>query len=381
MTTAREFPPLALYVHIPWCVRKCPYCDFNSHAAGGTLPEDEYVAALAADLDAELEAAAGRPLQSIFFGGGTPSLFSGRAIGRILEAVHQRLPVAADAEITLEANPGTVEQRRFADFLSAGINRLSMGIQSFQPEHLAALGRIHSRDEAIASVEAARRAGFDNINLDLMHGLPAQTPAQAAADLRQATALEPEHLSWYQLTIEPNTEFYSRPPALPAEDTLAAIQEAGEALLDQAGFTRYEISAYSRPGRQSQHNRNYWEFGDFIGIGAGAHGKLSTAAGIYRNWKTRAPRDYLAARQGGRFRAGQREILATDLALEFMMNALRLVDGVPAALYEQRTGQQLAAVAAPIEQLRARGLVRPEPDRLAATAVGLRYLDSVLAEF
>jgi oxygen-independent coproporphyrinogen-3 oxidase len=377
-----ECPPLSLYIHIPWCVRKCPYCDFNSHVSGNGLPEEEYVAALLADLDVDLGAAQGRSLQTIFFGGGTPSLFSPTAIGAILDGVNQRVAFARDIEITLEATPGTTEQQKFHGFRSAGVNRLSIGVQSFNPVHLRHLGRIHDRQQALAAVAQARTAGFDNINLDLMHGLPAQDVADASADLRCAIELAPEHLSWYQLTIEPNTEFFKRPPLLPEDDALAAIQDAGIELLAGAGFAQYEVSAYARGGRRARHNLNYWEFGDYIGIGAGAHGKLTGPDGhIVRTQKTRAPKDYLANRlrnDGERHRAA---IDSGELPFEFMMNALRLTDGVPAALFSARTGLPLAIVADQLGRLRQQGLMVPDEKQLAATPLGQRFLNSVIAEF
>ncbi len=379
-----ELPPLSLYIHIPWCVRKCPYCDFNSHAAGSELPEAEYVAALLDDLDLDLDEAQDRELQSIFFGGGTPSLFPARAIGAILDGVNRRLDFSRDIEITLEANPGTAEQAKFSGFRAAGVNRLSIGVQSFNAAHLRHLGRIHDRDEAIAAVDMARRAGFDNINLDLMHGLPQQDVDDAAADLRSAIALAPEHLSWYQLTIEPNTEFFKRPPPLPADDTLAAIQDAGIALLADAGFAQYEVSAYARDGRRARHNLNYWEFGDYLGIGAGAHGKLTGRDGhIRRTQKTRLPKDYLAttddSRDGGKRQATAIE--RSELPFEFMLNALRLTEGVPAALFTARTGLPLALIADDLDRLRQRGLLLPDRSRLTASPLGQRFLNSVITEF
>ncbi len=293
MTQATPFqlPPLALYVHIPWCVRKCPYCDFNSHAAGPELPEEAYVDALLADLEQDLRHVHGRRLGSIFFGGGTPSLFSAKALGRLLEGVERRVGFADGIEITLEANPGTFEQVKFADYRRLGINRLSIGVQSFQADKLQALGRIHDGAEAVRAADMARQAGFDNFNLDLMHGLPGQSLDDALADLRQALALAPTHLSWYQLTMEPNTVFWSQPPELPEDDILWDIQEAGQALLDEHGYRQYETSAYARDGLHARHNLNYWSFGDFLGIGAGAHAKLSAPDGrIVRTWKTRLPK-------------------------------------------------------------------------------------------
>lgn len=373
-------PPLSLYIHIPWCVRKCPYCDFNSHAAGPTLPEQAYTAALLDDLRGDKPLAQGRKLQSIFIGGGTPSLFSAAAIGAVLDAAEREIGFADEVEITLEANPGTAEQRKFCGFRATGINRLSIGVQSFQTRQLQALGRIHSAAEALAAVQMARRAGFDNINIDLMHGLPAQSGDEAAADLEQALAVGPEHLSWYQLTIEPNTEFYSRPPPLPADDTLAAIQQRGEVLLAASGLSRYEVSAFASRGRQSRHNRQYWEFGDYLGIGAGAHAKISRRDGtIARLHKTRLPAHYLDP--GRAFTAGQRQLRRSELPLEFMMNALRLVDGVPAQLFCRRTGLPATDIAAALQQLRDQGLLRCNGARLQTTARGFRFLDSVLQAF
>lgn len=375
-----QLPPLALYIHIPWCVRKCPYCDFNSHAAGPELPEETYVDALLADLDADLPAAHGRQLGSIFFGGGTPSLFSARALDRLLRGVERRLAFAHDIEITLEANPGTFEQAKFVDYRALGINRLSIGVQSFQSEQLKALGRIHDGDEAIRAAEMARRAGFDNFNLDLMHGLPGQDVAGALADLRQAVALAPTHLSWYQLTLEPNTVFWSQPPEVPEDDILWDIQEAGQALLASEGFAQYETSAYARDNRRARHNLNYWSFGDFLGIGAGAHAKLSDPNGqIRRSWKTRLPRDYLDP--GKSFQAGERLLEAAELPFEFMMNALRLTEGVPAALFEQRTGLPLASIAEACAVARQAGLLDADPQVLRPTARGQLFLNDLLQHF
>lgn len=373
-------PPLAAYVHIPWCVRKCPYCDFNSHTSDSGLPEDDYIAALIADLDQDLQYAQGRELVSIFFGGGTPSLFSAASLERLLQAMQQRLRFAEDIEITLEANPGTFEQAKFKDYRAAGINRLSIGIQSFNPQHLKALGRIHDDHEALAAVDMARRAGFDNLNLDLMHGLPGQSLAQALADIDQAIALGPEHLSWYQLTLEPNTVFYSRPPQLPEDEVLWDIQEAGQARLAEAGYAQYEISAYAREGRRARHNLNYWQYGDFLGIGAGAHGKLSHADGrVERYWKTRQPRDYLNPDKA--FRAGNKILTAQELPFDFLMNALRLVDGVPSAWYQQRTGQPIDSLAALLDQAVQRGLLEPWQQQLRPTERGRLFLNDLLEMF
>ncbi|MFI8609594.1 radical SAM family heme chaperone HemW [Pseudomonas sp. NPDC077649] len=375
-----ELPPLALYVHIPWCVKKCPYCDFNSHAAGPTLPEEEYVDALLADLDADLGQVHGRPLSSIFFGGGTPSLFSDRALGRLLEGVERRVAFAGDIEITLEANPGTFEQAKFKGYRALGINRLSIGVQSFQEAKLKALGRIHDGNEAVRAADMARAAGFDNFNLDLMHGLPEQNLEDALFDLRTAIAQAPTHLSWYQLTMEPNTLFWSQPPVLPEDDLLWDIQEAGQALLAAEGYAQYEVSAYAQPGKQARHNLNYWTFGDFLGIGAGAHAKLSDPHGrILRTWKTRLPKDYLDAAKA--FQAGERLLGADELPFEFLMNVLRLTDGVPASLFTERTGLPLASLDAARTEAQARKLLRTEPKRLCATAEGQLFLNDLLQHF
>lgn len=377
-------PPLAAYVHIPWCVRKCPYCDFNSHVSEQGLPEAEYIDALIADLELDLPGAQGyeqrRELTSIFFGGGTPSLFSAESLGRLLDAMASRLNFAADIEITLEANPGTFEQVKFAGYRAAGINRLSIGIQSFNAKHLKALGRIHDDKEALAAVAMARKAGFDNLNLDLMHGLPDQSLDDAMADINQAIELGPEHLSWYQLTLEPNTVFYSKPPILPVEDTLWAIQEAGQARLAEAGLAQYEVSAYAQPGRQARHNLNYWQYGDFLGIGAGAHGKMSHAdSRIERYWKTRLPRDYLDAAKD--YCAGRKVIAAADLPFDFLMNALRLSDGVPTAFYLARTGQPIEAIAPQLNEAVRKGLLEPWHQQLRPTEHGRLFLNDLLEMF
>ena len=376
-----ELPPLGLYIHIPWCVKKCPYCDFNSHEAEKTLPETEYVSALAADLESEKASAQDRKLSSIFIGGGTPSLFTDRAIGQILEHAERTLGFESDIEITLEANPGTFEQERFRGFLAAGVNRLSIGIQSFQERQLQLLGRIHGRDEGLRAVEMARRAGFNNINIDLMHGLPEQNLDGALADLKQALAFEPEHLSWYQLTIEQNTEFFSRPPTLPVEDILIDIQDAGQAQLSSHGFKQYEVSAYSRPNKPSRHNLNYWTFGDYIGIGAGAHGKLTLIEEnqhkVVRRRKTRLPRHYLNA-----INAVENEPVTPDkIKLEFLMNVLRLNEGVDAALFSRRTGLPLNAISPQWQALQAKGMMIEGTQRIQASPLGLRFLDTLLEGF
>ncbi|MGV8843000.1 MAG: radical SAM family heme chaperone HemW [Pseudomonas sp.] len=379
-TSLLQLPPLSLYIHIPWCVRKCPYCDFNSHAADPVLPEEAYVDALLADLEQDLRHVHGRELTSIFFGGGTPSLFSAKALGRLLEGVERRVPFAADIEITLEANPGTFEQVKFAAYRSLGINRLSIGVQSFQAAKLKALGRIHDGDEAIRAAAMARAAGFDNFNLDLMHGLPEQSIADALADLRQAIELGPTHVSWYQLTMEPNTVFWSQPPKLPEDDLLWDIQEAGQALLADQGYAQYEVSAYAQPGLRARHNLNYWTFGDFVGIGAGAHGKLSSPAGqSLRTWKTRLPKDYLDPDKA--FQAGERLLSPAELPFEFLMNGLRLNEGVSSQLFSQRTGVALSALRAARAEAEARGLLSSDPARLVATRQGQLFLNDLLQHF
>ena len=375
-----ELPPLALYIHIPWCVRKCPYCDFNSHAAGPELPEDAYVDALLADLQQDLQHVHGRQLTSIFFGGGTPSLFSASALGRVLDGVEQQIPFENAIEITLEANPGTFEQAKFRDYRSLGINRLSIGVQSFDAAKLKALGRIHDGEEAIRAADMARAAGFDNFNLDLMHGLPGQSIDDALQDLRIAIAQNPTHLSWYQLTMEPNTQFWSQPPLLPEEDTLWDIQQAGQELLAAEGYAQYEVSAYAKPDKQAKHNLNYWQFGDFLGIGAGAHAKLSSPQGaIQRSWKTRQPKDYLAA--GKNFTAGQRPLSNDELPFEFLMNALRLNEGVASEVFSQRTGLPLESLAAARQTAEKRGLLLHDPRRLCASPEGQLFLNDLLQLF
>jgi len=379
-TAGFELPPLAAYVHIPWCVRKCPYCDFNSHAAGPELPEDAYVAALLADLRADLEHVGDRRLTSIFFGGGTPSLFSAKALAAIVDGLERLVGFSEDIEITLEANPGTFEQAKFRDYRLLGINRLSIGVQSFQADKLKALGRIHDGEEAIRAADMTRAAGFDNFNLDLMHGLPDQSLEDALSDLRIAIAQQPTHLSWYQLTLEPNTVFWSQPPQLPEDDILWHIQEAGQALLAEHGYRQYETSAYAQPGRQARHNLNYWTFGDFLGIGAGAHAKFSHAGGrILRSWKTRLPKDYLDPAKA--FRAGEKLLAADELPFEFLMNVLRLTDGVPAMLFTQRTGLPLDVLAKPRRDAEARGLLSADPARLVATPKGQLFLNDLLQSF
>jgi len=377
-----RLPPLSLYIHIPWCERKCPYCDFNSHEMERALPERAYVAALLADLEQDLIHVQDRELQSIFIGGGTPSLFGAGAIDRLLRGVRSRTAVAEDAEITLEANPGSAEAEKFEAFVAAGVNRISLGIQSFDDRQLGALGRIHDGEQALAAVEAARRCELRSFNLDLMHGLPEQGRAGAAKDLEIACAQAPPHLSWYQLTIEPNTAFYKRPPPLPAERVLAGIQESGEALLEASGFAAYEVSAYAKPGHQCRHNLNYWRFGDYIGIGAGAHGKLSRAneRKVIRTARIRRPERYLE-RPGGSYLSELREPDGTDLLREYMLNALRPHRGFTLAEFHRRTGLPASAIEARLEDLCSRNLLTRENGRVRATPLGRRFLDSVIGEF
>lgn len=376
-------PPLALYIHIPWCVRKCPYCDFNSHALRGALPERDYLRALGADLDHDLVLAEGRRIESIFIGGGTPSLLSADAVAELLAAVRARLPLSADAEITLEANPGTVEIQKFRDFRAAGVNRLSIGVQSFNEPHLQRLGRIHGRDQALRAAEAAHQAGFANFNLDLMYGLPDQSIAQALADIDQAIALQPSHLSHYQLTLEPNTLFHRQPPALPDDDASWAMQTRCQERLAASGYAQYETSAYARPGSQCRHNLNYWRFGDYLGIGAGAHAKLSdTRAGtIRRSWKLKNPRAYLRHAGSAAALGGDDRVPEHDIGFEFMLNALRLTGGFASALYSERSGLPLASIVTPLQSAAERELLSVGDDWIAPTELGRRFLNDLVQIF
>lgn len=377
-----SLPPLSLYVHIPWCIKKCPYCDFNSHSSSGLdIPEGDYLKALEADLKHSAHQAQGRSIQSIFIGGGTPSLFSASGIGAIMEMAESRVGLVEDCEITLEANPGTFEQEKFSGFRQAGVNRLSIGIQSFDSAKLKALGRVHSADEALNAVSIARRAGFDNINLDLMYGLPDQTRQAAMDDLLQAIDRKPEHISWYELTIEPNTEFYSKPPAQPDLDELADISDEGLTLLETSGYQRYETSAFAETNRQSKHNLNYWQFGDYIGIGAGAHGKYTDKQNncVIRQSKTRLPKHYLE--RIGSYVASETEIDKGELLGEYMMNALRLVDGVSLADICNQTGRDIDDIRSACKTNIDKGLLDIQQDWLKPTDQGQRLLNLCLQSF
>ena len=381
-------PPLALYVHMPWCVKKCPYCDFNSHGLRGEPPPyAAYVDTLLADLDADLAdfgaAVGGRPIVSVFFGGGTPSLFAPEHVARFLEGARARLPFVEDCEITLETNPGTVEHGRFDGYLAAGVNRLSFGIQSFDDDKLKRLGRIHSAAEAEVAVKSAQDAGYANLNLDLMYALPQQSLDGALADVERAIALAPTHVSHYQLTLEPNTAFAASPPPLPDDDAAWAMQEACEARLAAAGYGQYEVSAYARPGRQCRHNLNYWTFGDYLGIGAGAHGKLTDAmAGtVVRRWKSRHPRTYLDAVGGPARLGGDGPVDPAELPFEYMLNALRLYQGVPLEAFTQRTGLPLERIAPALAQAHARGWLEDAPGQLRPSVLGQRFLNDLIGLF
>lgn len=377
-----SLPPLSVYVHVPWCVRKCPYCDFNSHALRGELPERQYLDALRSDIEQSLPLIWGRRVTTVFIGGGTPSLLSAAAVDEMLAMLRSYLTVLPDAEITLEANPGTAEAGRFADYARSGVNRISLGIQSFDDRALQALGRIHDARQARAAVDMAQQA-VQRVNLDLMYALPGQTLDGCAADLRQAMAYGTSHLSLYHLTMEPNTVFAKYPPVVPDDDTSAAMQELIAQHTAEGGWERYEVSAYARPGQRCLHNMNYWEFGDYLGVGPGAHGKLSFHDRILRQAKARNPQSWMerASRMDGSHIAEQREVQAQELGFEFMLNALRLKAGVPAALFTERTGLSILALAPALERATARGLVVADPSRLQATELGWRFLNDLLAEF
>jgi oxygen-independent coproporphyrinogen-3 oxidase len=370
---------IAIYVHLPWCVRKCPYCDFNSHVQPESLPEEEYVAALLADLDGDLDLAGARKVGSVFLGGGTPSLFGVGAIATLIEGLAARLPFEDGVEITMEANPGTVEHGRFAGYAKAGVNRVSLGAQSFDGEALKALGRIHGPGEIPTAVAELVAAGIENFNLDLMYALPRQTRDGALADLDAAIALAPAHLSHYQLTLEPGTVFHRRPPPLPDDDLAFEMQLDCQARLTAAGFVQYEVSAYARPGRQCRHNLNYWRFGDYLGIGAGAHGKATVDGRVIRTEKPRSPREYL--RGAGRVGATRHAVPATELPFEFMLNTLRLHEGFTATDFEHSTGLPASTVLSTLEYFMERAFMAEVEGRYWPTALGFRFLNDLMAGF
>ena len=375
---ALQLPPLALYIHIPWCIQKCPYCDFNSHAVKQGIPEQEYIAHLLADLQQDLPLVNGREISSIFIGGGTPSVFSAAGIGQILTGVKQRIACTADMEVTMEANPGTVEAERFAGYVAAGVTRFSIGVQSFQSAQLTALGRIHDSDEAIAAAKLAKALPLKSFNLDLMHGLPQQNVAGALADLQQAIDLAPPHLSWYQLTIEPNTAFASRPPVLPPDDTLWDIQQQGLALLQQHGYQQYEISAYAKAGQQCQHNLNYWRYGDYLGIGCGAHGKVTFSDGrILRTIKTKHPRGFMQ----GKYLDKQYEVETADRPFEFFMNRFRLLEAAPRADFYHFTGLAECTIRPQLDEALAKGYLIETEEYWQITEQGKLFLNSLLELF
>jgi putative oxygen-independent coproporphyrinogen III oxidase len=377
-----HLPPLSLYIHIPWCIKKCPYCDFNSHELKQSLPEDHYVETLLAEFSENVALIQERPLTSIFFGGGTPSLFSPHSIKRILMGIQTMTTFHPNIEITLEANPGTIDQQYFADFRPAGINRLSLGIQSLQDDKLKALGRIHDRHTAMQGIAVAQAAGFHNMNLDLMFGLPQQSLRDALADLETALSFHPTHLSWYQLTLEPNTLFYRYPPPLPADDAIWEMQLAGQALLEKAGFTQYEVSAYSQPQQLCLHNQNYWEFGDYLGIGAGAYSKITLLEKnqVVRFSQLKNPRDYLDGNKRHRSHHSQ-PLAAEDLILEFMLNGLRLTNGIAASLFTERTGLSRSILDPLLDKAIRRGLLKEDTAIICPTELGKRFLNDLVGLF
>jgi len=376
-------PPLSLYIHIPWCVRKCPYCDFNSHKSPDSLPEKDYVDALIRDLEQELPYVWGRTIQTIFIGGGTPSLFSAEAYERLFSSLRALLPISPQAEITLEANPGTFEAQRFADYLDLGINRLSVGVQSFNDQSLEALGRIHDSKQAIKAIETAHKVGFDNFNIDIMFGLPHQTAESARHDVATAISLEPSHISYYQLTLEPNTLFYQQPPTLPDEDPIIDWQIDNQQRLAEAGYLQYEVSAYAKQNKQCRHNVNYWQFGDYIGIGAGAHGKISDAStqSITRRSKQKQPQSYIDKAGSAAGILSEEKIAERDIGFEFMLNALRLTDGFPTPLFYQHAGIPIAKINKALQEAEQLELIHYDIARIRPTEKGLRYLNSLIELF
>lgn len=377
---APESIPLGLYIHLPWCLKKCPYCDFNSHEASEP-PFERYVDALLADLDTELDQVAARVVQSVFIGGGTPSLFPGAGIRRLLDGVRARIALASDAEVTLEANPGAADAGRFEAYLAAGVNRLSIGVQSFDDERLRAIGRVHNASQGIEAVNAARTAGCARINIDLMHGLPGSASTDALADLRIAIDLEPDHVSWYELTLEPGTAFARKPPPLPDDDAIAQETEAGIALLATAGFARYEISAFARSGQRSQHNLNYWKFGDYLGIGAGAHGKVSRREGVFRTVRRPSPVSFMAQAGTPSVRTASGPAAPADLLMEFVLNAMRLREGFPDSLFRERTGLPAKLLDEPCARGVANGWLERRDGHIRPTAFGYRFLNDLQSLF
>lgn len=376
-----NLPPLSLYIHIPWCIKKCPYCDFNSHVATSVIPEADYVKAVIEDLKNDLPWVQGRKLHSIFFGGGTPSLFSGFSIGAILREAERLIGFENNIEITLEANPGVMDQQNFSDLYAAGVNRLSIGIQSFNDTHLKSLGRVHDSQDALSAIDIAQSSGFSNFNIDLMHGLPNQSIANAINDIEIAVSSGASHISWYQLTIEPNTEFFSRPPLLPVDDRLADIQQSGLNIIKKNNYSQYEVSAFARNGQKSRHNVNYWQFGDYLGIGAGAHGKVTIPEDnqVIRTTKTRQPKDYL--NRVGSPLAKKIEISKEDIILEFMMNGLRLNNGVPTHYLSSRTGLDEKSIKQKVSKLQSQGLMESSALRYQTTSLGYQFLNTVLQSF
>lgn len=374
--------PLSLYIHIPWCARKCPYCDFNSHQVGEHLPEEKYIQALLRDLESELPHIWGRPLESIFIGGGTPSLFSAKAIDQLMCGLRERLPLRPNMEITMEANPGSFEQERFAEYRKAGINRLSIGVQSFDDQHLKKLGRIHNASEALRATKIAQKAGFDNYNLDLMFGLPNQSIQQALSDLQQAIDQQPTHISWYQLTIEENTLFYHAPPALPEDDLLWDMQQQGQVLLAKSAYQQYEVSAYTQKNKHCQHNINYWKFGDYLGIGAGAHGKLTMPDGIItRHSKYRHPDKYMQEALNGTPRSQEKVLNQKDLIFEFMLNTMRLKQGFNKEIFEHRTFLNFSSIQSKIDKLIDDGLLIKVDQQYQTSNKGWAFINSIVESF
>ncbi len=382
MSEFSVLPPLSLYIHLPWCVKKCPYCDFNSHTFSSGIPDLQYVNALITDLESQLPTIWGRRIISVFIGGGTPSLFSAEAINKIMQTIRSHLNCLPNMEVTMEANPGTVEQQKFNEFFQAGVNRLSIGVQSFDDKKLQALGRIHSAREAIVAFEVARKAGFENINIDLMFGLPDQTVSDGLSDLQQAIDLAPQHISWYQLTIEPNTFFYNHPPVTPQEDDVWNLQQQGQQMLADAGYQQYEISAYAKNKQQCKHNLNYWQFGDYLALGAGAHGKISRAdtGEVMRYWQLRKPQDYMQATATDKI-SGTDILTSEQLVFEFMLNALRLKQGFEITTFEQHTGISADVIKLKCQQMIEKGLLEKQKNGYAATPQGYLFLNDLINHF